>query len=101
MTHSFPTRRSSDLAVISDVDFDYRQDENFKETAAYGELTWHATDNLHFTGGFRHFRHDAETRVEQTTGLWSSIIDSSLSNGDESDTRTLLDRKSTRLNSSH
>src|SRR3546814_4182071 len=38
-------------AVISDVDFDYRQDENFKETAAYGELTWHATDNLHFTGG--------------------------------------------------
>jgi len=77
-------------AVISDVDFDYRQDENFKETAAYGELTWHATDNLHFTGGFRHFRHDAETRVEQTTGLWSSIVDSSLSNGDESDTRTLF-----------
>lgn len=77
-------------AVISDVDYDYRQDENFRETAAYGELTWHATDSLSFTGGFRHFRHKAETRVAQTTGLWSSIVDSSLSQGDESESRTLF-----------
>lgn len=77
-------------AVISDVDFDYRQDENFKETALYGELTWHATDRLQFTGGFRHFRHEAETEVAQTTSNWASLVDSSQSHGEESDTRTLF-----------
>src|SRR3546814_14398660 len=77
-------------AVIGDVDFDYRQDENFRETAVYGELTWHTTDSLQFTGGFRHFRHAAETDVAQTTSNWASLVDSSQSPGDESDTRTLL-----------
>ncbi|MCW5581016.1 MAG: TonB-dependent receptor, partial [Luteimonas sp.] len=79
-----------EAAVISDIDFDYRQSERFKETALYGELTWHASDRLSFTGGFRHFRHDAETEVEQTTGNWASIVDSSSSRGEESDTRTLF-----------
>ncbi|WP_334178919.1 TonB-dependent receptor [Pseudoxanthomonas sp.] len=77
-------------AVISDVDFDYRQDERFKEKALYGELTWHATDRLQFTGGFRHFRHDADTTVSQTTSNWASLVDSSRSHGTESDTRTLF-----------
>jgi len=77
-------------AVTGDVDFDYRQDERFKEKALYGELTWHATDRLQFTGGFRHFRHDAGTTVAQTTSNWASLVDSSLSHGDESDTRTLF-----------
>ena len=77
-------------AVISDVDFDYRQDERFKETALYGELTWHASDRLSFTGGFRHFRHDADTTVAQTTSNWASLVDSSQSHGEESDTRTLF-----------
>ena len=77
-------------AVINDVDFDYRQDERFKETALYGELTWHATDRLQFTGGFRHFRHDADTTVALTASNWASLIDSSLSHGEETDTRTLF-----------
>lgn len=77
-------------AVVSDQDFLYRQRENFKETAFYGELTWHATDTVQFTGGFRHFRDKAETRVEQTTGLYSGIIDSSTSQGSENDSDTLF-----------
>ena len=84
---AFPAWASS---VVSDVDFDYRQSERFKETALYGELTWRATDALQFTGGFRHFSNDADTEVAQTTGLWSSIIDSSLSHGSESESRTLF-----------
>src|SRR5690606_21172529 len=70
-------------AVVSDQDFLYRQREHFKETAFYGELTWHATDTVQFTGGFRHFRDKARTNVEQTTGLYSSIIDSSTSQGSQ------------------
>lgn len=77
-------------AVVSDQDFLYRQREKFKETAFYGELTWHATDTVHFTGGFRHFRDEADTSVNQTTGLWASIIDSSSSSGSERDSDTLF-----------
>ncbi|HBN55109.1 MAG TPA: TonB-dependent receptor [Stenotrophomonas sp.] len=77
-------------AVIGDSDFDYRQNERFKETALYGELTWHASERLQFTGGFRHFRHDADTRVAQTTSNWASVVDSSQSHGSERDTRTLF-----------
>lgn len=84
---AFPAFAAS---VVSDRDFQYRQTENFKETALYGELTWHATDTLQFTGGFRHFRDEARTRVEQTTGFWTALVDSSVSESDESDTRTLF-----------
>src|SRR3546814_3683247 len=31
-------------AVISDVDFDYRQDENFRETAVYGRSEEHTSE---------------------------------------------------------
>ena len=76
--------------VIDDQDFYYRTNERFKETALHGELTWHASDRLSFTGGFRHFRHDADTTVAQTTSNWASLVDSSQSHGEESDTRTLF-----------
>ncbi len=84
---AFPAFAAS---VVSDRDFHYRQSEQFKETALYGELTWHATDTLQFTGGFRHFRDEAHTRVEQTTGFWTGLVGSSLSENDDSDTRTLF-----------
>ncbi len=77
-------------AVVSDQDYLYRQKEHFKETAFYGELTWHATDTVQFTGGFRHFRDEAVTDVFQTTGLYSGIIDSSTSRGDQSDSDNLF-----------
>ncbi len=77
-------------AVVSDRDYLYRQDEHFKETAVYGELTWYASDTLQFTGGFRLFRDTAVTDVAQTTGLYSSIIASSNSHGDENETDSLF-----------
>ena len=77
-------------AVISDQDYLYRQRENFKETAFYGELTWHATETVQFTGGFRHFRDKAETSVEQTTGLYAGFIGSSTSQDSQSDSDTLF-----------
>lgn len=77
-------------AVVSDQDYLYRQREHFKETAFYGELTWHANDALQFTGGFRHFRDESVTDVFQTTGLYSSIIDSSTSRGSQSDSDNLF-----------
>lgn len=77
-------------AVIDDRDFHYVQSEHFKETALYGELTWHATDALQFTAGLRHFRDESRTRVEQTTALWTDFVDSSVSENHEDDSRTLF-----------
>src|SRR3546814_17540837 len=54
-------------AVISDVDFDSRQDENFTGTAAYAQLTSPATHHLPLTDGFRHFPHAASTPAKPTT----------------------------------
>lgn len=77
-------------AVISDQDYLYRQEENFKESAIYGELTWNATDTLSLTGGFRYFDDEAKTNVQQTTGLYSSFNVSSTSVGNESNEGTLF-----------
>jgi len=77
-------------AVVSDRDYLYRQDEQFTETAAYGELTWYATETLQLTGGVRLFRDEAVTDVAQTTGLYSSIIASSNSHGDVRETDSLF-----------
>ncbi len=47
-------------AVTGDQDFDYRRDENFEEIAVFGELTWHVTEALDVTGGFRYFDNKSE-----------------------------------------
>jgi len=44
---------------LTEIDFEYQRDTTFEETALYGEVTFHATDTLRLTGGFRYF--DNET----------------------------------------
>jgi len=48
-----------DFLVSGDQDFYYRFEDDFTETAAYGELTWHVTDRVDFTGGLRWFDDDS------------------------------------------
>lgn len=43
---------------LQEVDFYYIRKENFTDLAAYGELTWHATDRLHLTAGLRWFSNE-------------------------------------------
>ncbi len=76
--------------VLDDQDWMYRQNERFEEKAVYGELTWHATDTLQFTGGFRHFTDDTVVDVDQTTGLSSFFRERSVSHGEENDSDTLF-----------
>ena len=75
---AFPAYAS---AVISDQDYLYRQHEHYREAALYGELTFHATDTLQFTGGYRLFSDRDEVAVHQNTGLYTAIFDSSDSVG--------------------
>jgi outer membrane receptor protein involved in Fe transport len=45
--------------VTGDQDFYYRFEDDFTETAVYGELTWHITDRVDVTGGLRWFDNDS------------------------------------------
>ncbi|MDH3612954.1 MAG: TonB-dependent receptor [Gammaproteobacteria bacterium] len=44
---------------LSEIDFEYIRDTAYEEKAIYGELTYHVSDTVHLTGGFRWF--DNET----------------------------------------
>lgn len=81
---------ASASAVISDQDYLYRQKEHYREAALYGELTFHATDTLQFTGGYRVFSDKDEVNVHQNTGLYASIFDSSDSGGTNSVNRGIF-----------
>ena len=59
--------------VLNDNDFRYIRDENFTDTAIFGELTWHVTDKFRLTGGFRYFDVDYENDTFQGVGLYSSF----------------------------
>jgi iron complex outermembrane receptor protein len=84
---AFPAYAS---AVISSQDYLYRQKEHFREAALYGELTFHATDALQFTGGYRLFSDKDAVNVHQNTGLYASIFDSSDSGGTNSVNRGIF-----------
>lgn len=75
---AFPAYAS---AVISDQDYLYRQKEHYREAALYGELTFHASDTVQLTAGYRLFSDRDEVTVHQNTGLYTSIFDSSDSGG--------------------
>jgi outer membrane receptor protein involved in Fe transport len=75
---AFPAYSS---AVISSQDYLYRQHEHFREAALYGQLTFHPTDTVELTGGFRFFNDEDSVTVHQDTGVYASIFDSSDSGG--------------------
>jgi outer membrane receptor protein involved in Fe transport len=60
-------------AVSGDQDFNYVRDEDFTDTALFGELTWHVSDALNITGGFRYFDNDAENNTLLELPLFTSL----------------------------
>ncbi len=60
-------------AVSGDQDFIYRRDDNFKEKAIYGELTWHATSRLSFTAGLRYFDNSATNHTLIDIPLYTAL----------------------------
>jgi len=75
--------------IVDDQDFHYRTKEHFKETAVYGELTWHASDTVQFTGGLRHFRVESEASQTMRVSPWAGSA-ASTSTADESAGKTLF-----------
>ena len=59
--------------VIDDNDFRYDRQENFKDRAAFGELTWNATDRFRLTGGIRYFDNSYKNNTHMGVGLYTSF----------------------------
>lgn len=52
---------------------DMRSEFSSTDYSAYGELTWHATERLDITGGFRHFRQDSTRDIVSALPLFGVL----------------------------
>lgn len=74
--------------AIGDDDFRYNREENFKDTAIFGELTWNISDDFRVTGGLRYFDIEYDNDTFMGVGLWDSfaVNEQIQFNGSDSDT---------------
>lgn len=59
--------------VSTDNVFTYLRGEEYNEWALFGEVTWHATDRLHLTGGFRYFDVESDISTFVRVGAYDSF----------------------------
>lgn len=60
--------------VTGDTDFTYSNTDDFTEKAVYGEVTWHLSEAIQMTGGFRYFDHESEAKVSMSLPLWTGLF---------------------------
>lgn len=65
--------------VSGDKDFDYDRAETFKDFAAYGELTYHFTDEFRGTLGLRYFDNDFDNTTLFDLPLYAGLFTPSIS----------------------
>ncbi len=61
-------------AVTGDQDWDYRQTEHFTEMSVFGELTWHASEDVDITFGGRYFDNESENDSYMALPLWTGLF---------------------------
>jgi outer membrane receptor protein involved in Fe transport len=76
--------------VTGDQDFYYRFEDDFQETAVYGELTWHVTDRVDVTGGLRWFDNDSTNHSVINLPLYASLDNRTTAEFKTSDDDTLF-----------
>lgn len=62
-----------DCCAVGDDDFRYNREENFKDKAVFGELTWNVTDAFRMTGGFRYFKVKTVNDTFMGVGLYDTF----------------------------
>jgi len=75
--------------VLNDNDFAYSRDENFKDFALFGEITWNVTDEFHLTGGFRWYDNKYKNDTHMEVGLYTTFHFEDDADFDGSDNGTL------------
>lgn len=72
--------------VYTDNDFHYVRNQNFKDTAIFGELTYHFSDKLRATVGARYFDNAFTNNTVLSLPIWPFLSDEPNFDTDESDT---------------
>jgi outer membrane receptor protein involved in Fe transport len=60
--------------IIQDQDFGFIRNENFKDTALFGEATWHVSETFHLTFGARWFEIEFTNDSYMQIGVWDPSI---------------------------
>lgn len=84
---AFPAASGS---VVDDNDLHYYSEGEYRETALYGQGTWHATDSLQFTLGVRSFRDRYTADQIQDASPWTHLRDLTESHDTQKSNKTLL-----------
>lgn len=58
---------------MSEIDFYYIRQENFTDMSVYGDVTWHATDNLHLTLGLRWYDNELKNNTALDFPLFEGV----------------------------
>ncbi|WP_438863058.1 TonB-dependent receptor [Neptunicella sp.] len=72
--------------AYTDNDFHYVRDENFKDKAVFGELTYHISDKFRATVGLRSFSNDFVNNTVLQLPIWPYLSAEPQFNSDESKT---------------
>ena len=62
--------------VSTDNVFTYQRTEEYNDFAVFGEVTWHASDRLHLTGGVRYFDNESDINTFVRVGAYDSFAGS-------------------------
>lgn len=58
---------------MTEIDFYYIRQENFTDMSVYGDVTWHATDNLHLTLGLRWYDNELTNNTALDFPLFEGV----------------------------
>jgi len=59
---------------MTEIDFYYIRQENFTDLSVYGELTYHAGDNWHITGGLRWYDNELKNNTALDFPLFVGVV---------------------------
>ncbi|WP_321393569.1 TonB-dependent receptor [Emcibacter sp.] len=81
--------------VSGDQDFGYRLDDNFKQKAVYGELTYSFSDQFDITGGIRVFENESTSRVFMSLPFWTGLFDDQIATNEGTESKALYKANAT------
>ncbi|ROR99945.1 outer membrane receptor protein involved in Fe transport [Sinobacterium caligoides] len=76
--------------VISDKDFSYVTNNNFKDLSFYGELTFNISDDFRTTVGARHYSQEFSSDQFMSVGLWDVAYSEQRNSNKVEDSGTLF-----------
>ena len=76
--------------VVSDNDFSYLRNQNFKDLSFFGEMSYHFSDDLTATIGARRYDTDFTNDTNMTVGLYSAFNISDTAHFKENESGTLF-----------